>query len=167
MTEHLPTAQRRAKVIGLACNAIRQDRIAKHLAIDPKTLRKHYHDELTFGMEAVGAQAAGHLIRLMRGNGMSAFSAIKYFLSCRMHWLEKTAVAVDLKLPELKTISDAQNALSLLIAGTARGAILSDEAATLASIISSFVKTVELAELESRLVALEKASAPPEGRYDA
>src|ERR1700720_1019569 len=72
VTEHLPTAQSRAKVIGLACNAIRQDRIAKHLAIDPKTLRKHYHDELTFGMEAVGAQAAGHLMRLMRGNGMAA-----------------------------------------------------------------------------------------------
>jgi hypothetical protein len=48
VSEHLPTAQSRAKVIGLACNAIRQDRIAKHLAIDPKTLRKHYHDELTF-----------------------------------------------------------------------------------------------------------------------
>ena len=125
MTEHLPTAQSRAKVIGLACNAIRQDRIAKHLAIDPKTLRKHYHDELTFGMEAVGAQAAGHLIRLMRGNGMSAFSAVKYYLSCRMHWLEKTAVAVDLKLPELRTIGDAQNALSLIIAGTTSGAILS------------------------------------------
>ena len=114
MTEHLPTAQSRAKVIGLACNAIRQDRIAKHLAIDPKTLRKHYHDELTFGMEAVGAQAAGHLIRLMRGNGMSAFSAIKYYLSCRMHWLEKT---------------------------TASGAILADEASTLASLVGSFVKT--------------------------
>ena len=135
MTEHLPTAQSRAKVIGLACNAIRQDRIAKHLAIDPKTLRKHYHDELTFGMEAVGAQAVGHLIRLMRGNGMSAFSAIKYYLSCRMHWLEKTTVAVDLKLPELRTISDAQSALSAIIAATACGAILSDEAATLASII--------------------------------
>jgi hypothetical protein len=67
VTEHIPSAQSRAKVIGLACNAIRQDRIAKHLAIDPKTLRKHYHDELTFGMEAVGAQAAGHsLIRFIR-----------------------------------------------------------------------------------------------------
>jgi hypothetical protein len=167
VTEHLPTAQSRAKVIGLACNAIRQDRIAKHLAIDPKTLRKHYHDELSFGMEAVGAQAVGHLIRLMRGNGMSAFSAVKYYLSCRMHW--KTAVAVDLKLPELRTIADAQCALSAIIAATASGAILSDEAATLANIIGSFVRTTEVAELETRLCALEKASggAPAEGRYDA
>ena len=119
-------------------------------------------------MEAVGAQAVGNLIRLMKGNGMSAFSAIKYYLSCRMHWLEKTAVAVDLKLPELKTVSDAQNALSLLIAGTARGAILSEEAATLAGIIGSFVKTIELSELENRLCALEKANAgAPGARFDA
>src|ERR1700730_3450585 len=125
MTEHLPTPQSRAKVIGLACNALRQDHIAKHLAIDPKTLRKHYHEELTFGMEAVAAQAVGHLIRLMRGNGSAAFSAVKYYLSCRMHWLEKT-VAVDLKLPTLHTIGDAQNALSAIFAGAACGQILAD-----------------------------------------
>jgi hypothetical protein len=49
------------------------------------------------------------------------------------------------------------------------GAILSEEASTLASIISSFVKTVELNELETRLVALEKASADATGapRFDA
>jgi hypothetical protein len=47
----------------------------------------------------------------------------------------------------------------LIIAGTACGAILSDEGATLASIIASFVNTIEVAE---------KASAPAEGRaYDA
>jgi hypothetical protein len=104
----------------------------------------------------------------MRGDGMAAFSAIKYYLSCRERWLEKTAVAVDLKLPELRTIADAQNALAAIVAGTANGTILSDEAATLASVISSFVKTVELSELETRLVALEKASSGATGaRFDA
>jgi hypothetical protein len=41
--------------------------------------------------------------------------------------------------------------------------------ATLASIVSSFVKTVEVAEIETRLVALEKASADATGapRFDA
>ena len=75
---------------------------------------------------------------------------------------------ISFKLPALHTISDAQDALAKIIAGTACGAILADEAATLASIVSSFVKTIEVAELETRLAALEKASAPPEGRsYDA
>ena len=63
------------------------------------------------------------------------------------------------KIPELRTIADAQNALSTIIAATACGAILSDDAATLASIISAFVRTTEVAELESRLCALEKANA--------
>jgi hypothetical protein len=71
------------------------------------------------------------------------------------------------KIPELHTIADAQNALSAIIAGTAKGTILSDEAIALSNIISSFVKTIEVAEFEARLVALEKATAPPEGRYDA
>jgi hypothetical protein len=48
---------------------------------------------------------------------------------------------------------------SLIVAGTANGTILSDEAATLASIVSSFVKAVEVTEIETRLVALEQASA--------
>jgi hypothetical protein len=59
----------------------------------------------------------------------------------------------------LHTIGDAQRALSAIIAGTACGAILADEAATLASIVSSFVKTIEVAELETRLTALEQVNA--------
>ena len=51
----------------------------------------------------------------------------------------------------MRTIGDAQAALAAIVAGTTSGAILADEAATLASIISSFVKTVELNELETRL----------------
>jgi hypothetical protein len=76
---------------------------------------------------------------------------------------------ISFKLPKLRTIADAQNALSAIIAGTASGAILADEAATLASVISSFVKTVEVAEFEERLATLEKAheAEQPGARYDA
>ena len=66
---------------------------------------------------------------------------------------------VRLSLPVLSSVSDAQAALAAIVAGTAAGTILSDEAATLASIVSSFVKAIEVAELESRLVALEQANA--------
>jgi hypothetical protein len=46
--------------------------------------------------------------------------------------------------------------------------LLSEEAATLAGIIGSFVKTIELSELESRLCALEKANAgAPMERFHA
>ena len=116
-------------------------------------------------MEAVGAQATGHLIRLMRGNGMSAFLAIKYYLSCRMHWLEKTAVAVDLKLPELRTIADAQNALAAIVAGTANGTILSDGAATLASVITT--DAPNRYEIANRWWSLSSARAIPTIKYVA
>jgi hypothetical protein len=66
----------------------------------------------------------------------------------------------NFQIPELKTIADAQRALSLIIAGTANGTILSDEAVVLSNIIASFVKTVEISELEARLIALERATAP-------
>ena len=72
------------------------------------------------------------------------------------------------KIPELRTIADAQNALSTIIAGTAAGTILSDEAIVLSNIIASFVKAIEVAELETRLTALEKASVgTPMSRFDA
>jgi hypothetical protein len=73
------------------------------------------------------------------------------------------------KLPALHTISDAQDALAAIIAGTANGTILSDEAATLASMVSSFVKTIEVAEIETRLAALERGekALAEEPRYDA
>jgi hypothetical protein len=66
----------------------------------------------------------------------------------------------NFKLPPLHSVGDAQTALSMIIAGTANGTILSDEAVVLSNIISAFVKTLEIAELESRIVALERATAP-------
>ena len=76
---------------------------------------------------------------------------------------------INFKLPELRTISDAQDALAKIIAGASSGAILADEAATLASIVSSFVKTIEVAEIETRLAALEQGERvlAEEHRYDA
>ena len=43
---HKPSETNRAKVIALVTNGARQDRIAEHLAIDAKTLRKHYPQRL-------------------------------------------------------------------------------------------------------------------------
>jgi hypothetical protein len=73
------------------------------------------------------------------------------------------------KLPPLHTISDAQSALATIIAGTASGTILADEAATLTAMVSAFVKTIEVSEIESRLAALEQAdkASAEEHRYDA
>jgi hypothetical protein len=76
---------------------------------------------------------------------------------------------IRFKLPALHTIGDAQDALAAIIAGTANGTILSDEAATLTNMVGAFVKTIEVAEIESRLAALERGERvlAEEHRYNA
>jgi hypothetical protein len=66
---------------------------------------------------------------------------------------------ITYRLPELRTIGDAQLVLADIAARAAEGTLLVDEAATLASVVSSFIRAVEVAEIESRLAALEAADA--------
>jgi len=49
--EHVPTDALRAKVEGLSCAGIRQERIAKHIGIDERTLVKYYSHELESALE--------------------------------------------------------------------------------------------------------------------
>jgi hypothetical protein len=56
MREHKPTAENRAKVIGLSCNGATQRRISEHLGITEKTLRLHYREQIDFGVEALLAK---------------------------------------------------------------------------------------------------------------
>jgi hypothetical protein len=67
-----------------------------------------------------------------------------------------------------KRSNDASNALAMIIAAVATGELLPSEGESLSNIVNNFMKSIELSEFETRLVALEKASAPAEGRaYDA
>jgi hypothetical protein len=75
---------------------------------------------------------------------------------------------ITFKLPELRTVSDALRAISLIVEGVTTGAILIDEAQAITDIVGTFLKAVEVAEFEDRLSALEKANAgAPGSRYDA
>jgi hypothetical protein len=67
----------------------------------------------------------------------------------------------------LHTLADAQLALSQIVAGMASGEILVDEGATLSGVINAFLKSIQIAELETRLVALEQANAEERVRYNA
>jgi Family of unknown function (DUF5681) len=63
------------------------------------------------------------------------------------------------KLPKLETLNDASNALAMIIAGVTTGELLPSEGESLSNIVNSFLKSLELAELETRLAALEQAHA--------
>jgi hypothetical protein len=63
------------------------------------------------------------------------------------------------KLSVLETVADAQLALAQIVAGMADGTILVDEGSALCGAVNAFLKSIEIAELETRLLALEQASA--------
>ena len=74
------------------------------------------------------------------------------------------------KLPKLETFQDATNALAMILDGMARSELLPHEGEALSNIVASFVRTVELIDLEARLAALERAQTAhtsPGARYDA
>ena len=59
-------------------------------------------------------------------------------------------------LPPLETAADAPKAIAAIVAAVADGTVTASEAAELATLVERFVKTVEVAELEARIVALEE-----------
>jgi hypothetical protein len=80
--------------------------------------------------------------------------------------------AVNFKMPTLLSTRDALSALNLLVQGVSTGELLPENAEPLAAIVSTFIKAVEIGQVEDRLCELEKARAEDarecEGhRYDA
>lgn len=63
------------------------------------------------------------------------------------------------ELPEAATASDLPKLTAALMQAAASGELLPGEAASLAALVASHSKAVELAELESRLAALEASLA--------
>src|ERR1700741_611362 len=58
---HKPDPAQRRQVEAMAAYGIPEIDIAAVLGVDPKTLRKHYRDELDLGETKANAQVAGYL----------------------------------------------------------------------------------------------------------
>src|ERR1700730_14351722 len=96
MRAHRPSETNRAKVIALVTNGARQDRIAEHLQIDAKTLRRHYARELEFGTETLLSKVLNNLASIAcHGRGLPAVSAAKYLLSTRGGYKEHSSLDVE------------------------------------------------------------------------
>jgi sirohydrochlorin ferrochelatase len=96
MRPHRPTETDKARVIMLTTNGCTQVRIAEHLAIDGKTLKKYYAHELNFGTEFLLAKVVGNLAQIaIKGHGMAAVSACKYLLSTRGNYRENAVLGVE------------------------------------------------------------------------
>ena len=82
---HKPDPTRRRQVEAMAAYGIPEIDIAAVVGIDPKTLRKHYRDELDLGETKANAQVAGFLFNSARNGNVTAQI---FWLKTRARWRE-------------------------------------------------------------------------------
>lgn len=85
---HLPSSAERRQVEAMAGYGIPEADIARVLDIDPKTLRKHYRDELDTGHIIANAKVAESLFRKATGDHRQSVTAAIFWLKTRARWRE-------------------------------------------------------------------------------
>src|SRR6186997_2022374 len=82
---HKPDPGQRKQVEAMAAYGIPEIDIAAVLGVDPKTLRKHYREELDLGETKANAQVAGFLFNSARSGNVTAQI---FWLKPRARWRE-------------------------------------------------------------------------------
>lgn len=82
---HQPDDQKRRQVETMAAYGIPETDIARVVGVDPKTLRKHYREELDLGETKANAQVAGFLFNSARNGNVTAQI---FWLKTRAQWRE-------------------------------------------------------------------------------
>ena len=82
----------------MAAYGVPEADIAKVVGIDPKTLRKHYRDELDTGSIKANSRMAENLYRKAMGDGPQAVSATIFWLKTRARWKETNVTEVALSI---------------------------------------------------------------------
>jgi len=85
---HKPNTHSRRQVEAMAGFGIPEADVARVLAIDPKTLRRHYRTELDTGHVRANARVAESLYRKATGEGREAVLAAIFWLKARGGWKE-------------------------------------------------------------------------------
>jgi hypothetical protein len=82
---HKPDPAQRRQVEAMAAYGIPEMDIGRVIGVDPKTLRKHYRDELDMGETKANAQVAGYLFNAAKGGNVTAQI---FWLKTRAKWRE-------------------------------------------------------------------------------
>jgi hypothetical protein len=82
---HRPEPSQRRQVEALAAYGIPEADISGVVGIDPKTLRKHYREELDLGETKANAQVAGFLFNAAKNGNVTAQI---FWLKTRAKWRE-------------------------------------------------------------------------------
>ena len=86
---HYPTAEQRQTVQLHTTVGTDQETIARVLGIDPKTLRKHYRDELDLAKCKANATIGGALFNKAKGGDTAAMI---FWMKTQAGWRETTVV---------------------------------------------------------------------------
>ena len=87
-----PTPEQRAQVDAMAAYGVPEHAIARVLKIDPKTLRKHFREELDIAHIKANSAVAQSLFRKATGDGPQSVTACIFWLKVRMGWKETEAI---------------------------------------------------------------------------
>jgi len=101
---HKPDPVNRRQVEAMAGYGVPEADIARVLGIDPKTLRRHYRDELDTGTIKANSRIAESLYRKATGEGPQSVTACIFWLKTRAQWREAPQsheVAVSNELNEM------------------------------------------------------------------
>jgi len=85
---HVPEPAGRRQVEAMAAYGVPEADIARVIGIDPKTLRKHYRDELDTGSIKANSRIAESLYRKAMGDGPQSVTACIFWLKTRARWKE-------------------------------------------------------------------------------
>ena len=117
-------------------------------------------DELTRELEADR--------QLARTNENPSAAITATMSIARLHGLADRGRPISFDLPTIDNVSCAMTAMASVIDGVARGQLTPDEGKAVSGLIETYRRTMETAELERRILALEGSGiAEPEYRHPA
>ena len=87
-----PTVEQRRTVRTMAGFGVPQDDIATYVGVDPKTLRKHFREELDRGSIEATAKVAQSLFNMATAGGNVA--AAIFWMKARAGWREKNTLEI-------------------------------------------------------------------------
>ena len=85
---HRPEPFHRRQVEAMSGYGVPEEDIARVVGIDPKTLRKHYREELDTGQIKATAKVAEFLFRKATSDGSQSVTAAIFWLKTRGGWRE-------------------------------------------------------------------------------
>ena len=98
---HEPTPMSRRNVEALAGYGVPEADIAGVVGVDPKTLRKHYRQELRYGHVKANAKVAENLFRKATGDGRESVIAAIFWMKTRAQWKETSVTELAAPPPKI------------------------------------------------------------------